>query len=211
MFCVSPVKIIRVEKGSVVASLKEHLKFFGQFLKLGRGISTPVLSPRALALAACQCVNPNAIQTIIELGAGTGAITKVILEKMHPESTLLCIEVNPELGAYLHQYHKKAHVMIGDVQKIEDFFCNLKLDKFDIVISSLPLRSLPMGCIEAIRQFFHKYARNKDARFCQLTIVPWLYRKFYQRLFKQVTPILVWNSFPMGEVYICAELKEKVI
>lgn len=191
-----------------MASFNEHLKFLGQFLKLGRGIATPCLTPRALALAACQCVDPNTVQTIVELGAGTGAITKVILETMHPESILLCIEVNAELGSYLKQYSKQAHVVIGDVNKIEQAFCDLDLNKVDIVISSLPFRNLPSKSITAILRFFRTYARNADSRFCQVTIIPWIYRKVYQRLFKQITSQLVWKCIPPGEIYICSELRD---
>lgn len=193
-----------------MASFNEHLKFLGQFLKLGRGIATPCLTPRALALAACQRVDPNTVQTIVELGAGTGAITKVIIETMHPESTLLCIEVNAELGAFLNQYSKQAHVVIGDVNKIEQAFCDLNLNKVDVVISSLPFRSLPSESIAAILRFFRKYARNGDARFCQVTIVPWIYRKVYQRIFKCIKSHLVWTCIPPGEVYICSELRESL-
>lgn len=191
-----------------MASLKEHLQFLSQFLKLGSKIATPCLSPHALALAACACVDPNKAQTIVELGAGTGAITKVIIETMHPQSTLLCIEINPELGSYLKQYSKQAHIVIGDVSIIEQAFCALKLDKVDVIISSLPFRNLPRDSTTAILHFFRKFSRNADSKFCQLTIVPWIYRKVYQRIFKQVTSQLVWKSIPPGEVYICSDLRE---
>lgn len=192
----------------MMASLNEHMKFLGQFLKLGRKIATPCLTPRPLARAACQCVDPKSIQTIIELGAGTGAITKVIIETMHPQSTLLCIEINAELGVYLKQYSKQAHIVIGDVTKMEQAFCDLKLQKVDVVISSLPFRNLPSESIAVILNFFRNYARNEDSRFCQVTIIPWLYRKVYYRIFKHITADLVWRCIPPGEVYICSDLRD---
>ncbi len=167
-----------------MASFNEHLKFLGQFLKLGRRISTPVISPRALAIELCNCVDSQTTQTIVELGAGTGAITKVILEKMHPQSTLVSIEINEKLGSYLKKYSKKAHIIICDVTQTEKAFCDLKLDKVDVVISSLPFRNLPPQSTAAIINFFRKYSRNNDSRFCQLTIIPSMYKKVYQRIFK---------------------------
>ncbi|MBP6918221.1 MAG: methyltransferase [Legionellaceae bacterium] len=191
-----------------MASFNEHLKFLGQFLKLGRRIATPCVSPRALAIAACKCVDAHTVQTIVELGAGTGAITKVIIETMHPQSTLVCIEINAELGSYLKKYSKNAHIVICDVTQTEEVFCDLKLDKVDVVISSLPFRNLPPQSTAAIIRFFCKFSRSNNARFCQITIIPWMYKKVYQLIFKNVESQLVWKSIPPGEVYICSEVQE---
>jgi phospholipid N-methyltransferase len=190
-----------------MANLQEHLKFLSQFLKSGRGISSPCPSSRALATAMCKYVDPNTPQIIVELGAGTGAITQVIIEKMHPNSTLLCVELNKELGVFLKQYSHKAHILIGDVKNTEDAFQKLKLEKFDVLISSLPFRSLPKQSLDAVLHFFCNYSKTADTPFCQLTIIPWLYKKVYKRIFKQVDSKLIWKSFPVGEVYSCKYVK----
>ena len=150
-----------------MASFNEHLKFLGQFLKLGRRTATPCLSPRALAIAACKCLDAQTVQTIVELGAGTGAITKVIIETMHPQSTLVCIEINKELGSYLKKYSKKARIVTCDVNKTEEVLCDLKLDKVDVVISNLPFRNLSPKSTAAIIRFFVNFLETITPAFAR--------------------------------------------
>ncbi|MFP4049099.1 MAG: rRNA adenine N-6-methyltransferase family protein [Desulfovermiculus sp.] len=70
--------------------------YFKKFVKHGRRIASFVPSSRFLAQAMCAHINPQKPQTIVELGAGTGAVTKTAAELMHPDSRLLAIESDPD-------------------------------------------------------------------------------------------------------------------
>jgi len=46
---------------------------------------------------------PDGGVRIVEMGPGTGAITRGILEAMRPDDQLDCFELNPDFADYLRQ------------------------------------------------------------------------------------------------------------
>jgi len=84
-----------------------------------------------------------AATSIVELGAGTGCITRTLLERMSPECRLTCIEVEEEFAA--------ACSMIDDARLTVHHACAADLERVlrggdisgvDYIVSSVPLSIL---------------------------------------------------------------------
>jgi phosphatidylethanolamine/phosphatidyl-N-methylethanolamine N-methyltransferase len=78
---------------------------------------------------------------IVELGAGTGSITKRLLRKMNGQSTLTSFEIDPELFSKLSE-HKDSRLkeVNADASLLESHFNNQSID---YIISGLPLANIP--------------------------------------------------------------------
>ena len=77
---------------------------------------------------------------IVELGAGTGAITDELVRRCDPGKMIL-IEPDPTLARHLERRYPRATVMACCAHEVPEFFATLPGDA--VLVSSLPFRSLP--------------------------------------------------------------------
>ena len=181
------------------------LLFLRRFLKHGRRVASIAPSSRAMARAACEHVDPRSPQIIVELGAGTGAITEVACRRMHPRSRLIAVEIDPIFAQVLASRCPRAEVLNCDVRDLESHLERLGIDKIDLLLNGLPTPSLPREVNQIVLECFAKYANG--AYFSQLTVMPWIYKPMYRRIFEQVTFSLVPANLPPGGVYHCRGLR----
>jgi phosphatidylethanolamine/phosphatidyl-N-methylethanolamine N-methyltransferase len=179
--------------------------FLRKFLRHGTRVASVAPSSRFLARAMCHFVAPDRPQTILELGAGTGAITVVAAAKMHPESKLLAVELDADFAGVLAARCPRATVLCCDVAELSERLPALGVERVELVLSGLPTPSLPRAVNTAVFETFTRCA--PDACFSQLTVMPWYYWPLYRRLFEQVDFQLVPLNFPSGGVYHCRRLR----
>lgn len=70
--------------------------FFVQFLKNWKTVGSITPSSRFLAQKIAQQIDFSRARNIVELGPGTGVITRELLARMDPAAKLYAIETNPE-------------------------------------------------------------------------------------------------------------------
>lgn len=75
---------------------------------------------------------------VLELGPGTGNITKAILQKLGSNPKLTMVEFEPELAELCRQQFPQATVYAG---RMETFFEQDK-NQFDVIISGIPFNAL---------------------------------------------------------------------
>lgn len=84
----------------------ERWQFFRQWLR--HPISTAAISPSGARLVRAMVAEiPPEAQRVIELGAGTGVMTRAILERDIAPQDLLVFELNPELARYLEDVFRR--------------------------------------------------------------------------------------------------------
>lgn len=84
---------------------------------------------------------------VVELGPGTGRITEALLAGGLPENRLVAIERDAQMAAYLQGRFPAASVLAGDAAELTSL---LKDQRAAVVVSSLPLLSLPQDVVTAI-------------------------------------------------------------
>lgn len=120
------------------------LTFFRQWLKNPLRMAAVVPSSADLASAMIAEL-PDDTRRVIELGGGTGAITRELLAAGIPATHLLVLELNEELHAHLHARFPAVHVMLGDARSLprlahEDGYLDEGLA--DAVVSGLGLLTM---------------------------------------------------------------------
>jgi phospholipid N-methyltransferase len=183
----------------------QGLLFLKKFMKHGTRVASITPSSMALASETCRMVDGSRPQTIVELGAGTGAITRAALKRMHPESRLIAFEIDPVFASILIEKCPKAEVVCGDAAEMVDHLRDRGVESFDLLLSGLPTPSLPPQVTESILSGLQEMA--PEAYFSQLTVMPWVYKSKYERLFEEVRFELVVRNLPPGGAYHCRRLK----
>jgi len=179
--------------------------FIKSFVRHGKRVASFAPSSRALANAATRHVRRDQPQTILELGAGTGAITAIALEKMHPESTLIALEIDRLFARILTARCPRATVRRCDARQLPQILAELHIDHIDLLVNGMPTPSLPPSVNEVVFDVYQRLA--PDAYFSQITVMPWIYLPLYSRLFHAVKFHLVPANFPPGGAYHCQGLR----
>ena len=87
---------------------------------------------------------------VVELGAGTGEVTKALLAAGIPGERLVLIERDPELAAFLRRHFRGPQIIEGDAARLPRLLAAHRIDKVAAVISGLPLLSLPAEVVNGI-------------------------------------------------------------
>ncbi len=113
-------------------------RFFWQLVRHPKSISAVAPSSKALALQMVSEIT-DTTGHIVEIGAGTGVITRQILAAGVPPQNLSIVEMNPAFCAALRQQFPACHVLEMDAQELG----SLEIKNVGMVISGLPLLSIP--------------------------------------------------------------------
>ena len=87
---------------------------------------------------------------VVELGAGTGEVTKALLGSGIPPERLALVERDPELSAFLRRHFPGPQVIEGDAARLPRLLASHKVERVAAVVSSLPLLSLPGKIVTGI-------------------------------------------------------------
>ena len=92
---------------------------------------------------------------VLEVGAGTGSLTRAILPTLSPACTLDIVEINPEFATYVQEKildpadGATASMILGD-------FLQVSLQPgYDAIVSGLPLNNFP---VDTVRQILERAA-----------------------------------------------------
>lgn len=141
--------------------------FFKTWLKAPLKTAAYGPSSPALASAMARAAKAGTDGPVIELGAGTGALTTALVESGVAPDRLILFESDPEFVAVLERRFPGARIVGGDA-----YAAPATLDVRDAVavVSGLPLVQNPgraryvVDCLDTLCR--------PAARFCQLTYLP---------------------------------------
>lgn len=127
--------------------------FLKRWLRRPLAVGAVMPSGRLLAEALAR-TTMSAIQGreghVIELGAGTGEVTKALLAAGIPRDRLALIERDPEMAAFLRRHFRGPKIIEGDAARLSRLLATHGIDKVAAVISGLPLLSLPAEVVNGI-------------------------------------------------------------
>jgi phosphatidylethanolamine/phosphatidyl-N-methylethanolamine N-methyltransferase len=86
----------------------------------------------------------------VELGSGTGEISKALLAAGIPPDRLAMIERDRELATFLRRNFKGPRIIEGDASQLPALLSANGVAKVSVVISCLPLLSLPNEVVNGI-------------------------------------------------------------
>jgi phosphatidylethanolamine/phosphatidyl-N-methylethanolamine N-methyltransferase len=184
--------------------------FLGKFFKHGTAIASLAPSSCWLAQTTVRNVPWQRARVVVELGAGTGPITRVLAEKAPPECRVVVLERDPDFARLLHQrFDRLANfdVVEADVRDLTEILADRGIRQVDSVISGLPVPSFP-------RVLQHDLFRSvkqilvPEGTYNQITEMPLVYWRFYKRFFAEVRFAFEPRNFPPAGAYFCRGVKD---
>ena len=175
--------------------LKDHVLFGVNFLRRPSINASIIPSSRYAGEALIDNIDFQNIDTIIELGPGTGAFTKVVLSRCKPETKIILIEIEKSYIAPL-QNKFGARVIIENTSAhlLDSVLDKHGIEKADLMISGLPFLPEDMKS-----QFVQALSRQTDqgAIYRFFTYMPPIMNKGYSELPLRKKSFVLRNFPPM--------------
>lgn len=132
------------------STLNEARLWIGMWLRNPRHIASLAPSSAALAQLMAKRVPLKSGQIVVELGAGTGAVTRALLHAGVAPSNLVVIERDAQLVSLLRTRFPGAVIIQGDAAQLQRLLQGRGITSVACIVSSLPLLTLPIRTRVAI-------------------------------------------------------------
>ena len=139
---------------------------------------------------------------ILEIGAGTGAITRAIMERVHESSSLTSVEIDPELAHIFRASFPKITLREEDAEQI---MMNAEAI-YAAIVSGLPFTSLPRKKSHALMRGVMQSLQDDGVFICfQYSR---LKLNFFKAYFDEVDIHLSPLNLPPAFVFVCRKKSE---
>jgi phosphatidylethanolamine/phosphatidyl-N-methylethanolamine N-methyltransferase len=184
--------------------------FLGKFLKHGTAIASLAPSSRWLAQTTIRNIPWERARAVVELGAGTGPITRALAREAPSECRVVVVERDPDFARLLHQRFDRLpnfDIVEADVRNLAAILADRGILQVDAVISGLPVPSFPR---DLQRDLFGavKQVLAPEGAYNQITEMPLVYWRFYKRFFDQVRFVFEPRNLPPAGAYFCRGVKD---
>jgi phosphatidylethanolamine/phosphatidyl-N-methylethanolamine N-methyltransferase len=176
-------------------------------LFLSRWIRAPLrigaLAPSSphLGREMARAIDPHRAEMVVELGGGTGRITRALLDAGVAADRLVVIENDEKLASLLRVRFPQLRIVKGDARELRALLRPLGIARASAVVSGLPLLSMPHEAQQRIiDQAFD--LMGEDGTFVQFTYGPVspVMGRARDGLIAEVTG-RVWRNFPPASVW----------
>lgn len=117
--------------------------FLQQFLRNPRQIGSVIPSSRYLERRVVALADIAHAKTVVELGTGTGGITRAVLATMSADTRLLGIEINPRLHQLLTGFDDPRLIAhFGSAEQLSEILRRHQLPAPDAIISGIPFSTM---------------------------------------------------------------------
>ena len=161
--------------------------------------------PSSSVLARAMSRQAAGFDAIVEVGAGTGAVTRRLAAD-YPRAPLTLVEREPQLARRLSRAFSHARVHDGCVHECVD--CLLEQPPRTVAVSSLPFRSLPAdvadATIAALERFLLADPERRLVQYSYGLREPFALRdrrlawRRVERVWRNVPPAIVWIAAAEG-------------
>jgi phosphatidylethanolamine/phosphatidyl-N-methylethanolamine N-methyltransferase len=192
----------RPPKPKALEAVTALLTFGGELLSNPGPVGSAVPSSRFLGRRMASFLPQSPKGYVVELGAGTGAITAALLKRGIPADRILPIERSEAMVKLLKRRFPSLNIALGDATELRSLLKTwLPKDSLEIscVVSSLPLRSLPENVVVTILQEIY-HVLPQHGKLLQYTYDlrktphPWF------SSFKRCRTSVVWANIPPARV-----------
>jgi phosphatidylethanolamine/phosphatidyl-N-methylethanolamine N-methyltransferase len=175
--------------------------FLRKFFQQGTAVGAVTPSSRFLSRALLDDLDFRRGPTIVELGAGTGALTADLLAR-NAQGRSLIIERDPDFCAVLRGRFPSALVIEADARDLGALLAQHGVERVDHVLCGLALPWFTPTDRHALLETVRDHIAPEGS-FRQLTYMPWVHTREYARYFARVRFCFVFRNLPPGGFYIC--------
>lgn len=181
-----------------IGELRDDVRFSLEWAS--KPLSIGALSPSGQHLARMMAaqVDPATPGMVVELGPGTGAITKALIARGVPQDRLLLVEYNHDFAQLLRKRFPKARIITGDAYDIARLIPQITDEPIAAIVSGLPLFTKPNAqrrkLVHDAMQLLGAGARGAFIQFTYAIVPPVARDPAHYSL--RGTRRVWWNLFP---------------
>jgi phosphatidylethanolamine/phosphatidyl-N-methylethanolamine N-methyltransferase len=187
----------------------EHATFLRRALSRPAMVGAPAPTGAALAAEIAAVVPSSRATTVVELGAGTGALCPAVRARLAPGSRYVAVELDAELVTHLRQTLPWLEILPGDAGRLGELLDGAHVGPVDAVVSSLPWTLFPRAKRAAILTGIASRLApgGTFATITTLTALPARVRDLRADLdatFDDVAATRpVWRNVPPSRLFVC--------
>jgi phospholipid N-methyltransferase len=140
--------------------MNENIEFLQAFLKNPGKVGSIKPSSPELAQKMIEGITPDKNNAVLELGVGTGAITKFLQEIVPDDKSYLGIELDRDLVRLLRRNFPDMQIVRGNAVDTASIHERSGIGKISYVICCLPFVSLPNEVGDQIMQQVDKFMQQ---------------------------------------------------
>jgi phospholipid N-methyltransferase len=153
--------------------------FYRQLLKSAKHTGAIAPSSPFLARKICSVADIPQAKTILELGPGTGAITKELLKYVNAPHNLFTVEINPEFITHLQKKYPQITHLNADIKSLGAICKKYAIPQADIIVSGIPFTDFNKEeCNIMFREISE--AMHSESKFILFTYSPIRFKAFFQ-------------------------------
>jgi ornithine lipid N-methyltransferase len=185
--------------------MSDFTLFLGKFLRHGTKIASLAPSSPWLSRATVRGIDWERAKVVVELGAGTGPITRVLAERAKPDCRVIVLERDADFANLLRdRFAPLPHfeVIEGDVRDLAAILADRDVKRVDHVVSGLPVPSFP----KELRRSLFEVVREVlalEGSYHQITELAWVYQGLYRKYFDDVRFYFEPRNIPPAGAYVC--------
>jgi phosphatidylethanolamine/phosphatidyl-N-methylethanolamine N-methyltransferase len=120
------------------------MTFYLGWLKNPKRVGAIAPTSTGMARKMASVVRPESDLPVLELGPGTGVITKAILERGVRPENVVSVEYSQSFLPGLKRQFPGVEFVYGDALNIAQIARDLGIERFDSIVSALPLLNFPV-------------------------------------------------------------------
>ena len=140
-----------------VSRMNENLQFLQAFLKNPLNVGAIAPSSSELAAEMLAGISPDDHNIVLELGVGTGAITKFLRTAIPSRESYIGIELDSDLVETLNKNFPDMNITCGNAADAYQIHADSGLGKVRYLVCCLPFVSLPKEVSEAVLVEIQKF------------------------------------------------------
>jgi len=130
---------------TLAARFDDELKFFRGWIHKPKSVGAIVPTSSVTARRMASVIDVKSGLPVLELGAGTGVITKAILARGVKPEDLYSVEYSSDFVHHLRSHFPRINLIEGDAFDLDTTLGDKRHLKFDSVISGVPLLNFPVS------------------------------------------------------------------
>lgn len=131
-------------RSRIAEKFDDEIRFLKGMISTPKTVGAIMPTSARMANRMASIIDTGSGLPVLELGPGTGVITKAILDKGVPPENLVSVEYSGEFVRHLRGKYPGVKFVNGDAFSLAETLGDYNGQKFDCVISGIPLLNFPM-------------------------------------------------------------------
>jgi phosphatidylethanolamine/phosphatidyl-N-methylethanolamine N-methyltransferase len=131
-------------RSRIAEKFDDEIRFIKGMISTPKTVGAIMPTSARMAARMASIIDTGSGLPVLELGPGTGVITKAILAKGVKPENLVSVEYSSEFVRHLRGKYPGVNFINGDAFSLAETLENYRGQKFDCVISGIPLLNFPM-------------------------------------------------------------------